>query len=114
MIEDEESVGVKVHYKGYAKRHDETLPLDDGKVRWPVDGYDVSTAADRKRYKSAIGLAKSAKKGKSQYFVDMLLDKRTSVNGAVSYLVRWKDYGEEHDSWEPNKGFIGLNKAFKG
>jgi hypothetical protein len=37
-----------------------------------------------------------------QYYVDMLLDKRVRKAGRhthVEYLVRWKDYGPQDDSW---------------
>jgi len=37
-----------------------------------------------------------------QYYVEMLLDKRVRKAGRhthVEYLVRWKDYGPQDDSW---------------
>ncbi|KNZ80324.1 Testis-specific chromodomain protein Y 2, partial [Termitomyces sp. J132] len=46
-------------------------------------------------------------KDKYHYEVDEILDSRV-VRGQLQYLVRWKGYGPEDDTWEPQKN---LNRA---
>ena len=58
---------------------------------------DLAPAAGRKKYKSATGLANDGVGEKdSQYFVEVLLDKRT-VGKVVQYLVRWQAYPRQTD-----------------
>ena len=33
------------------------------------------------------------------YEVSKVLDKRTDAHGRVQYLVRWRGYGKNYDSW---------------
>uniref|UniRef100_A0A3Q3I9Y0 Chromo domain-containing protein n=1 Tax=Monopterus albus TaxID=43700 RepID=A0A3Q3I9Y0_MONAL len=35
------------------------------------------------------------------YEVERIVDKRTNKKGKVEYLVRWRGYGSEEDTWEP-------------
>lgn len=35
------------------------------------------------------------------YHVDKLIDHRLDGDGNLFYLVRWKDFGEDDDTWEP-------------
>jgi hypothetical protein len=39
--------------------------------------------------------------GGAEYEVESILGRRT-VDGVVQYLVRWKGYGADHDTWEPS------------
>jgi hypothetical protein len=41
-------------------------------------------------------------KGREEYEVHDILDQRKK-NGKMEYLVRWKDYGPEDDTWEPRE-----------
>ena len=54
------------------------------------------------------------------FLVERLMDRRRRY-GRLQYLVRWKGYGPEHDSWEPERNvrhlhilIKDLNKAFGG
>jgi transposase InsO family protein len=38
--------------------------------------------------------------GEEEWVVDKILDSRM-INRKLRYLVKWKDFGTEHDSWEP-------------
>jgi hypothetical protein len=38
--------------------------------------------------------------GQEEYKVEEVLEQR-QANGRTEYLVHWKDYGPEDDTWEP-------------
>jgi hypothetical protein len=38
----------------------------------------------------------------AEYEVEKILDKRVK-KGKTEYLIRWKDYGSEDDTWEPTE-----------
>lgn len=38
-----------------------------------------------------------------EYEVEKIIDVRNKKNGAKEFLVKWKNWGPEYDSWEPEK-----------
>jgi hypothetical protein len=45
-----------------------------------------------------------------EYEVAEVVGKRTMANG-TKYLIRWKNYGPEDDTWEPVAGLSKVRKV---
>jgi hypothetical protein len=48
--------------------------------------------------------------GREEYEVEEVLDKRDH-KGKMEYLVRWKDYGPEDNTWEPRENLKNAPKV---
>ena len=47
------------------------------------------------------------------YEVDTILDHRSNKNNEIEYLVKWKDYSNNHNSWEPFANFNSIKPIDK-
>ncbi|KAK2081467.1 Testis-specific chromodomain protein Y 1 [Saguinus oedipus] len=46
-----------------------------------------------------------------EFEVEAIIDKRQHQNGKTEYLVRWKGYDKEDDTWEPEKNLTNCEKC---
>ena len=41
-----------------------------------------------------------------EYVVERIIEKRFTKNGTAEYLVKWKNYGDHENTWEPNENMV--------
>jgi Chromo (CHRromatin Organisation MOdifier) domain/DDE superfamily endonuclease len=68
-----------------------------GPRRWP--GYGARPAGLEEQVPESVRLA--GRDDPEVYHAERLVGRRTRRGGRVEYLVRWRGYGEEDDTWEP-------------
>jgi chromobox protein 1 len=60
---------------------------------------------------------KNSIKSEEEYIVERIISKRVSKSGKVEYLLKWKDYSDDENTWEPREN-LGckemINECEKG
>lgn len=51
-------------------------------------------------------ITKARSNEKKVFYVEKILDRREDDDEKVLYLVKWIDYGDEANSWEPAESFL--------
>eukprot|EP01045_Picozoa_sp_COSAG04_P029029 COSAG04_NODE_4661_length_1960_cov_46.084363_2_plen_178_part_00 len=73
-----------------------------------------AASADQLRYKNELVSLQGkrpademASEDDEEYEVEEILAKRTAEGGRIEFRVRWKNFGEEADTWEPRSNLVG-------
>lgn len=78
------------------------IKLDENKKTSLKDGVintDVANASDES-VKAEKEKPQFDQEKRQEYEVEKIIDKREKM-GVIEYLIQWKEYSEEHNSWEP-------------
>ena len=92
---------------------EEALPLSGGSLlgRRGVEGEDETDdaeASEARRLSRRAALTADRARAGRLFLVDRILQQREgSKRGDVEYLVKWKGYGPEDYTWEPQTSFEG-------
>ena len=91
IISEKKTTELKIVKKEPEEPNSENLPLDS--VKNPKEDYENETVTDQN--------PKDMDSEEEQYIVEKILEKRILKDGKTEYLLKWKGYSEEDNTWEP-------------
>lgn len=111
----------RVRWEGYAAKDDTWQPKDSLNCPDLLKEYNDKIEKEIfEREEQKLKALENAKKSNNEYEVEAILDKKTVKSKkkgtvTVKYLIRWKGWGEDGDSWEPEDTLNcpDLIRAFK-
>lgn len=101
------TVYYRVRWEGYSARDDTWQAKDSLNCNELLKEYNDKIEKEiMEREKAKLEALQNAKNSNNEYEVEAILGKKTTKSkktGAVKtkYLIRWKGWGEEGDTWEP-------------
>lgn len=91
-----------VKWQGYGPKNNSWEP------RSSLEHLKVFQAFEAEQKKMKQEEEQSDEEDDKEYTVEQVLDKRVDEDGDVEYLVKWKDYDESWNSWEPLENLAHL------
>ncbi|XP_048364479.1 chromodomain Y-like protein [Sphaerodactylus townsendi] len=98
----EASFRVEVDNHPYLKRQSESPVLADATLESSGNHYHLIQILKKKH--------KTRKRTQDIHRVERIVDKRKNKKGKTEYLVRWKGYESEDDTWEPEQHLVNCEE----
>lgn len=111
----------RVRWEGYTAKDDTWQPKESLNCNELLKEYNDKIEKEiMEREEQKLKAFENAKKSNNEFEVEAILDKRTTKSKKtgevrVKYLIRWKGWGEDGDTWEPEDTLNcpDLIRAFK-
>jgi histone-lysine N-methyltransferase SUV39H len=83
------------------------------KVMHKVKTNSVELSAREGRKKRRVSVDPELQEGEEVYEVEKIVDHRKDQNGGIQYLVKWKGWPKESNTWEPEENLTNCKQILK-